>query len=129
MDRLKEENMVSKDSPMVNPLMATKIKIGKGNIFEGGVEIETAGGEIVIGNYNVFENAVKIINTSATATLTIDSNNYMEAKTYIRDSSLGNYNVLKTYCMVNGSILKDLCVIAMCSTLHPGSLGLARQHS
>lgn len=122
MDKLKEENIVSKDSPMVNPLMATKIKIGRGNIFEGGVELETAGGEIIIGNFNVFENAVRIVNSSTTAAMVIDSNNYLESKTYIRDSSIGSYNVLKTYCMINGSVLKDCCVVAMCSSLHPGSL-------
>ena len=126
MDKVKEENLLSKDSPIFNPLFAKKIKIGKGNIFEGAVEIETAGGDIEIGNYNVFENAVRIINTSQTATISIDSFNYFEAKVIVNSSLIGNYNIMKTYSMILASSLKDCCVVAMCSTVNPGSFSSTR---
>lgn len=129
MDKVKEENLLSKDSPIINQLFLKKIKIGKGNIFEGGVEIETAGGDIEIGNYNVFENAVRIVNTSPTQAMTIESFNYFEAKVIVNTSLIGNYNIMKTYSMITGSSLRDCCVVAMCSTVYQGKFLIRRSLS
>lgn len=105
MDRIKEENLTAGNSPLINPLLLAKIKVGKGNIFESTVEIETAGGEVEIGNYNVFESAVRIINVSPTEKMVIGSYNYFEPKVIVNTTTIGNFNIMKTYSMVTNSSL------------------------
>lgn len=130
MDKISQENMVTKDSPIINPLFLNKIKIGKANIFESGVEIETAGGEIEIGNYNVFENHVRITNTSPTDKMSIGSYNYFEPKVIINTTHVNNFNILKTYSMVSFSQIKDYCVIGMNSSIIvPGTLKANSRHN
>lgn len=117
MEKLKDENLVAKDSPYYNTLMANKIKVGKNNIFERGVEIETQGGEIEIGSNNVFEALVRIINPSPTEKMVIGSFNHFETRVSINGCNIGNINTFKTYCNVIGCLVKDYCVVGMLSTL------------
>ena len=118
---LQSESVCSnKDTPIVNPLFANIVKIGKGNIFESSVEIDTAGGEIEIGTYNVFEAFVRIYNSSKTEKMIIGSYNYFEIKTIVNTSMIGNFNLMKIYSMSTHNVLRDSCVVGINSILPQG---------
>lgn len=117
MERLKDENLTAKDSPYYNPLMASKLKVGKNNIFEKGVEIETQGGEIEIGSNNIFEALVRIVNPSATEKMVIGNLNHFETKVSITGCNIGSANSFKMYSTAIGCLVKDHCVIGMLSSL------------
>ena len=109
------------DTPKMNPLLLHLIKVGKGNIFENSVEIDTAGGEIEIGNYNIFEAHVRIVNASKTQKMIIGSHNIFEMKTIVNTSLIGHFNILKTYSTINDCTLKGNNVITQNGILPPGT--------
>lgn len=111
----------SGETPKVNPLLLHLIKVGKGNIFENSVEIDTAGGEIDIGNYNIFEAHVRIVNASKTQRMVIGSHNIFEMKTIVNSSLIGHFNILKIYSTVNECTLKANNVITQNAMLPPGT--------
>lgn len=102
-----------------------KITIGKGNIFQPGVLIETQGGEVVIGDNNIFEEKTKIYNMSvkidgklSNQKMVIGNGNIFKVQSKVFTSNIGNYNIFGEKSSIDLACnIKDGCEIAPGSTL------------
>jgi len=119
MEQIKKDNVMMH---MINitEKYASKVRIGKGNVFHPGILIDTHGGEIIIGDNNIFEEKVKIYNVSKSQDgstpppLIIGDCNIFKSGVYIMNSNIGSYNIINERVYLKSNcLLKNGCEIAM----------------
>jgi len=104
---IKEKAIVCKEQTVIKG----KVTIGSKTIIHPTATIIAENGPIVIGESNLIEECVKIINKSK-ETMTIGSNNVFEVGAYSESLSIGNNNILEYKCRLGPKfILTHGCVI------------------
>lgn len=94
-----------------------EIQIGPGTVLHPQCKILSEGGPIIIGQNNIVEENVTIINKLPTA-LTIGDDNVFEVGCYVEGSKIGSKNIIEAKARIlSGTSLGNNCVVgAVCST-------------
>lgn len=79
--------------PLLDHTKKAKVEIGQNNIFHACVTLKSEGGDIKIGNFNIFEDRVVIYNKSSSTTMFIGNFNHFKEASHIQTSFIQNYNV------------------------------------
>lgn len=91
------------------------VEIGQNNVFHVRVYLMSEGGNIKIGNFNIFEDKVMIYNTSTTQTMYIGNFNHVRECSRIQSSVIQHYNEIGINTYINkcnigiGNIIGDGC--------------------
>ncbi|EGR34330.1 hypothetical protein IMG5_016210 [Ichthyophthirius multifiliis] len=98
--------------------VTANIKFGQGCIIHPNSAIIAEGGDIVIGDYNIIEERVNIVNRknkespSKNKTMIIGSYNMFEVGSKIDTCDIGDFNTFEARCIVEqGCIIKNKCSI------------------
>lgn len=98
--------------------------IGFKNVVHPTAKIIAECGPIVIGDYNLIEENVCIINKMPGVTMTIGNQNVFEVGAQIQSPQIGDHNVLESKCKVglltkitNGCVIGAMCNINYDETL------------
>ena len=78
--------------PIVMKMGKAKLEIGENNVFHSLVYLFSEGGDIKIGNINIFEEKVFIYNRSKTETMIIGNENYFKIGCRIYSTHINNLN-------------------------------------
>ena len=118
-DLYKTQNIFFK--PTVLKLNNGRLKVGENNIFHPMVYICSEGGDIIIGNFNIFEEKAFIYNKSKTNPMIIGDANYFKIGTRIQNCAVGNLNEFGINSYVDSCLIVNGNIIGADSKVKPSS--------